>query len=34
MPRSGHYIHGNARNKSIALPAPDEFTGSNIAHVG
>jgi poly-gamma-glutamate synthesis protein (capsule biosynthesis protein) len=24
----------NARNKSIALLTPDEFTGSNIAHVG
>ena len=28
------YILNNARNKSIALLTPDEFTGSNIAHVG
>jgi hypothetical protein len=27
-------ILSNARNKSIDLPTPDEFTGSNIAHVG
>jgi hypothetical protein len=23
----------NARNKSVTLPTPDEFTASNIAHV-
>jgi len=28
------YILSNARNKSITLPTPDEFTASNIAHVG
>jgi IS66 C-terminal element len=28
------YVLGNARNKSITLPTPDEFTASNIAHVG
>jgi len=28
------YVLGNARNKSITLPAPNEFTASNIAHVG
>jgi hypothetical protein len=28
------YILNNARNKSIALLTPDEFAGSNIAHVG
>jgi hypothetical protein len=28
------YILNNARNKSITLPMPDEFTASNIAHVG
>jgi hypothetical protein len=27
------YILGNARNKSIALPTPDEFADSNSAHV-
>jgi hypothetical protein len=28
------YVLANARNKSITLPTPDEFTASNIAHVG
>jgi transposase len=28
------YVLANARNKSIVLPTPDEFTASNIAHVG
>jgi hypothetical protein len=28
------YVLTNARNKSITLPTPDEFTVSNIAHVG
>ena|ERR1700733_10096328 len=28
------YVLANARNKSITLPRPDEFTASNIAHVG
>jgi len=28
------YVLGNARNKSITLPTPDEFTASNISHVG
>jgi transposase len=28
------YVLGNARNKSITLPTPDEFTASTIAHVG
>jgi hypothetical protein len=28
------YVLNNARNKSFALLTPDEFTGSNIAHVG
>ena len=28
------YILGEARNKSITLQTPDEFTASNIAHVG
>jgi hypothetical protein len=27
-------VFANARNKSITLPTPDEFTASNIAHVG
>lgn len=27
------HILGNARNKSITLPTPDEFADSNIAHV-
>jgi hypothetical protein len=28
------YILGKARNKSVTLPTPDEFTASSIAHVG
>jgi len=28
------YVLANARNKSITLPTPDEFTASDIAHVG
>jgi transposase len=28
------FVLANARNKSITLPTPDEFTTSNIAHVG
>jgi transposase len=28
------YVLANARNRSITLPTPDEFTASNIAHVG
>ena len=28
------YVLGNARNKSITLPTLDEFTVSNIGHVG
>lgn len=28
------YILTHARNKSITLPTPDEFTASNIAHLG
>lgn len=28
------YVLANARNKSIPLPTPDEFTVSIIAHVG
>lgn len=28
------YVLANARNKSITLPTPDEFTALNIAHVG
>jgi hypothetical protein len=27
-------VLANARNKSIALPRPYEFSASNIAHVG
>ena len=27
-------VLANARNKSITLRTPDEFTGSNIAHIG
>jgi hypothetical protein len=27
-------VLASARNKSITLPTPDEFTASNIAHVG
>ena len=26
--------HRNVRNKAVVLPTPDEFAGSNIAHVG
>jgi 2,4-dienoyl-CoA reductase-like NADH-dependent reductase (Old Yellow Enzyme family) len=28
------YVLSNARNRSVTLPTPDEFTASNIAHVG
>jgi hypothetical protein len=28
------YVLANSSNKSIVLPTPDEFTASNIAHVG
>ncbi len=28
------YVLAHARNKSLTLPTPDEFTASNIAHVG
>jgi transposase len=28
------YVLANARNKSDTLATPDEFTASNIAHVG
>jgi hypothetical protein len=28
------YVLANARNKSITLPTLDEFTTSNVAHVG
>jgi hypothetical protein len=28
------YVLANARNKLNTLPTPDEFTASNIAHVG
>jgi hypothetical protein len=28
------YVLGNVRNKRVALLTPDEFTVSNIAHVG
>jgi hypothetical protein len=28
------YVLSNARSRSVTLPAPDEFTASNIAHVG
>jgi hypothetical protein len=28
------YVLANARSKSVTLPTPDEFTTSNIAHVG
>jgi len=28
------YVLGNARNKSVTLPTPDDFTASNIDHVG
>ncbi len=28
------YVLGNARNKSVTLPTPDEFTASNIDRVG
>jgi hypothetical protein len=28
------YVVGNARNKSVTLPTPDEFAASNICHVG
>lgn len=28
------YVLGNARNKSVTLPTPDEFTASNISDVG
>jgi transposase len=28
------YVLTHARNKSLTLPTPDEFTASNIAHVG
>jgi hypothetical protein len=28
------YILSNARKKSITLPTPDEFTASNITHMG
>jgi transposase len=28
------YVLTHARNKSVTLPTPDEFTASNIAHVG
>ena len=28
------YDLGNARNKSLTLPTPDEITASNIARVG
>ena len=28
------YVLAHARNKSVTLPTPDEFTASNIAHVG
>ncbi len=28
------FVLTNARNPSVTLPTPDEFTASNIAHVG
>ena len=28
------YVLTHARNKSVTLPTPDEFTASNITHVG
>jgi hypothetical protein len=28
------YVLANVRNKSITIQTPDEFTVSNIAHVG
>ena len=28
------YVLGNARNKSVTMPTPDEFAASNICHVG
>lgn len=28
------HVLGNARKKSVTLPMPDEFTASNISHVG